>query len=1515
MKHILSLLAILLAFNLSVFSQATVSYPYAIGRNSNCGGGTGEVHFYHYDEVNNIIDDITDNTPSNLVARYRPQLRIGNAGGGSQRFSEIYASISYNPKDHNIYYVWTSYNSGNEIPGQPRPWTYVWRWPLGSKPTSTSPRLDTLCSFNADLLGIVFDDDGNAYTLDFSYDPANTPQQVFIRSVDFSTSTLGAPDFLNFTGGAVVYNYGSGDIAMTPSGQMIFALDNKLFTLDYQSYTGTGANLTSTYIDTVITPGGNFVGLTYAQGETVAAYSGGGCPFNEIDPLTAVATNITKQGGSAYSAWDMASVVSGIGAAKKLVSYTPTGTPGQYDLVYDVYIRNYGNMDVTNVQVTDDLRDIHGAANVSNVSAVFIDNPAGLVLNPGFNGETDINLLNGTGTLPNFPVANNHATIRITCRVSNIQTGVVYYNSAIITATDFNSNNLTDSSTNGSNPDLNSNDKPDDLGEAQPTPFLISVTAYTPPCATLSQVLYHQNFGSGGGLVTTIPAAAIGGTVGTTTYTGTTTAPAPVENYTISNNAQNGDNSKWINLTDHTGSNGRMLLVNADAQANVLYSDVVSSLCPNQQYSLYFYAAFIGNSSYQTICDGFGGFKYPDLTLRVRDLGTGLVIAQLPTGIITNTSWQQYGMKFVLPSGFSNIIIDLVNNGEGGCGNDIAIDDIQFGLCDAVPIVNVNATTAGCLGGATTFTSTLTDGGVIPGAKDYQWQISTTASGPWTDISGATSANYVISSVGPGDVGKYYRVLIAAQGNMSNSGCVYTSAGVLLTAKDPSVAPTAATANTTNICPGYTVTLSVVGGTLGDNAQWHWYSGSCGGTAIGTGSAINVSPASTTTYYVRAEGDCNTTACQSVTININCDIDKDDDGIPDYVESYIPTALQDANSNGVNNAFDNTYLGFVDNNGDFINDNFQADGDSDGDGTQNCQDTDFAGRIDANSDGIDDRFDTDLDGIINMLDLDSDNDGITDVAEARGVDANGDGLIDNFSDSDVDGLSDQVDGSLSGAYNSGAGLGAYDTDSDWVPNAIDLDSDADGIPDVREVNAADANNDGRIDGFTDSNSDGIDDNILLANALLRTGADTNSDGRANSYPYQNMDEDFPPNPYDIDSDGDGIVDVLEANLSDANLDGKADGAIGTDGWSTTVSSMGALSLPNADSDANLNYQDIDSDNDGIPDNIEGPSTLDYDLPTGLDNDNDGLDNAYDNQINVFGGHGSFILDKDGDGTDDYLDLDTDGDMQPDIKEGHDYNFNGYFDETTTLLGTDADGDGLDDRFDLDNTSTKGTSSNMGNGGSTSGDPSPGTRAVVQKTLPASGDRDWRWSPYVLPIQLVDFDAVAQGDRVQLTWSVIANERVKEFEILSSTDNIHFTKVAGHEGIDASNKKQQFVAIDDYGYVNVSHLFYRLIVRGSTKDVYSKVVKVKINGRRSTLKLIPNPTRHSTLLQINSEKEGQGILRVLDKTGRVILKESHEIFVGQNRILINNLSRFAEGVYTVQLISDGEINSIKLIIIK
>ena len=436
------------------------------------------------------------------------------------------------------------------------------------------------------------------------------------------------------------------------------------------------------------------------------------------------------------------------------------------------------------------------------------------------------------------------------------------------------------------------------------------------------------------------------------------------------------------------------------------------------------------------------------------------------------------------------------------------------------------------------------------------------------------------------------------------------------------------------------------------------------------------------------------------------DLDDDNDGIPDTEEG---DGTLDSDGDGIPDSFD------LDSDNDGIPDVIEAGGtDADGDGV-------IDGLTDPNNDGLDDATaatpledpDSDNDGVADRLDLDADNDGIPDVVEAGGPDADGDGVIDGFSDVDGDGFADSVDtddNTQSGASDGGTPLNDPDTDDDNVPDRLDLDSDNDGITDVTEAGGNDANGDGRIDAFTDADDDGFADSVDTDDNTQPGAGDGGT-----PLPVEDFDSDGNPNYLDVDSDNDGITDATEAGGTDANGDGVIDGFTDTDGNGLDDATQNnPLPVPNSDGNANdgPDYLDIDADDDGIPDNVEGQSTSGYVPPSGNDTDGDGLDDAYDTDDN-----GSALIPENTDGIDtpDYIDTDSDNDGIDDIIEAGQGSF----------TGTDTDGDGLDDGFDTsDDTSAQpDVNDNLNSGASgTNDNEQPGTPEVdFRETLDSDGD--------------------------------------------------------------------------------------------------------------------------------------------------------------------------------------------------
>jgi hypothetical protein len=418
-----------------------------------------------------------------------------------------------------------------------------------------------------------------------------------------------------------------------------------------------------------------------------------------------------------------------------------------------------------------------------------------------------------------------------------------------------------------------------------------------------------------------------------------------------------------------------------------------------------------------------------------------------------------------------------------------------------------------------------------------------------------------------------------------------------------------------------------------------------------------------------------------------------------------------------------------------------------------------------------------------------------------------------------------------------------------------------------------------------------------------------------------MDGDSKPNPYDLDSDGDGILDVREAQLTDANWDGRVDGAVNANGRNTVLAGMGSFALPNTDGVGRSNPYDIDSDDDGIPDNVEGLTTTGYLLPTGLDTDGDGIDNRYDNFVG-FGGDGIHPVDTDGDTIPDYLDLDTDGDGLIDRIEGNDLNLNGVRDDNVTPTGVDTDGDGLDDRFDNDNASVKGTSAYMGNGGSLTGDPLPGSITTVQRTPVASGmgcntERDWRCIFFVLHCEIISFKASVFNQSVSLNWSVLCRQEAEYFTIERSEDGVNFTDVQTITGRSIVNEVENYSAIDNVTGVNSDIIHYRLrtlLKNGRTSKSNILIVR-KGSSSKQVLQVFPNPVKDRLQFSLISDKASIASVFIIDASGKIVKKYYDQLQKGNNILTSNCTSLLPTGIYYLKIETGNDVLITKFNIIK
>gem|GEM_PF-587182 len=254
-----------------------------------------------------------------------------------------------------------------------------------------------------------------------------------------------------------------------------------------------------------------------------------------------------------------------------------------------------------------------------------------------------------------------------------------------------------------------------------------------------------------------------------------------------------------------------------------------------------------------------------------------------------------------------------------------------------------------------------------------------------------------------------------------------------------------------------------------------------------------------------------------------------------------------------------------------------------------------------------------------------------------------------------------ISASLGGTYNIYYAYVSRDDDGDGVPDCIEvcgsgndaIDVDGDGTPDACDAcnllvkaPTLDTDGDGVFDACdADSDNDGI--------------ADTAEDRNNNSDPNDDdTDGDGIPNYLDLDSDNDGIPDLWESGISattlatiDADRNGVIDASV-----AKGVNGMANI-LENADvAGATNNYTLLNTDGDGAPDYVD------------LDSDNDGINDIRES--------GRAITDANGDGMADGDDSDRDGILNTaDNAIG--------FGAGTLPAMLDTDGDGVLNTRDLD----------------------------------------------------------------------------------------------------------------------------------------------------------------------------------------------------------------------------------------
>lgn len=332
--------------------------------------------------------------------------------------------------------------------------------------------------------------------------------------------------------------------------------------------------------------------------------------------------------------------------------------------------------------------------------------------------------------------------------------------------------------------------------------------------------------------------------------------------YTIARTTNGGVASSWHISRDHTGNtDGYFMIVNAAADPGIFYTDTIHGLCGNTTYE---FASWIINlNKPNSICGS--NLILPNVTFTIEKLDK-TVLKSIHTGDIAATTsplWKQYGAYFVTQPGVRDVVIRMRNNAPGGCGNDLALDDITFRPCGRILSAYVEGSSGNqdqniCQGTAAKIKikTIISGSGDVPA---YQWQSSTDNGFTWQDIAGATLPDYTINITANTDAGsKKYRLSIAEAGNIASVSC-RTASNAITVAINP--IPVLTVNGKTTLCLGDTLAATVTSSNSNITPGWK---GPGNFAATGTAIVINgVTANNSGKYYVTAVSDKGCTSIDS----------------------------------------------------------------------------------------------------------------------------------------------------------------------------------------------------------------------------------------------------------------------------------------------------------------------------------------------------------------------------------------------------------------------------------------------------------------------------------------------------------------------------------------------------------------------------------------------------------------------------------------------------------------------------
>ena len=83
--------------------------------------------------------------------------------------------------------------------------------------------------------------------------------------------------------------------------------------------------------------------------------------------------------------------------------------------------------------------------------------------------------------------------------------------------------------------------------------------------------------------------------------------------------------------------------------------------------------------------------------------------------------------------------------------------------------------------------------------------------------------------------------------------------------------------------------------------------------------------------------------------------------------------------------------------------------------------------------------------------------------------------------------------------------------------------------------------------------------------------------------------------------------------------------------------------------------------------------------------------------------------------------------------------------------------------------------------------------------------------------------------------------------------------------------------------------------------------------KTPVTVMPNPANDYVLVSFFANRSSDISIRLTDNSGKTVLLQNQKVTIGNATIQVNGLSKYSPGVYSIQVLVNGDIISKKVII--